>query len=173
MFEVSFENFRGFKTTGYIPVRPLTLLVGENSAGKTSFLAAVRYLLDLLAGEDAPSFNKDPFHLGTFQHIAHYRGGKAGRASSFILRLRALVSVPRTRLPDTNVDFEVRFNNAESQATINQITISANGESIVASLHPERVSITFYSKGRDRFPLEDNMAVPRVARTDFARYWPF
>ena len=36
------EDFRCFAGRNEVPIRPLTLLVGENSTGKTSFLAAAR-----------------------------------------------------------------------------------------------------------------------------------
>ena len=43
------EDFRCFSGRHEVPIRPLTLLVGENSTGKTSFLAAVRAAHDLQA----------------------------------------------------------------------------------------------------------------------------
>ena len=45
MYEISLRNFRGFHSVGFVPVRPLTILLGENSAGKSSFLAGLKYLL--------------------------------------------------------------------------------------------------------------------------------
>jgi hypothetical protein len=64
-------------------VLPVTFLVGENSAGKTTFLAAVRLLLEsfLRAGENP--FNRDPYYLGGFEQIAHYRGGSPGEQDHF------------------------------------------------------------------------------------------
>ena len=62
---------------------PLTLLVGENSTGKTSFMVAVRALLDLLYGHRVPDFKEEPYDLGSFDDIAHYRGGRGGRADTF------------------------------------------------------------------------------------------
>lgn len=39
---IALENFRCFKDTGRVALRPLNLHVGENSSGKTTFLAALR-----------------------------------------------------------------------------------------------------------------------------------
>ena len=38
MESVRLKNFRGFLDTGVVPIRPLTLLVGRNSSGKSSLL---------------------------------------------------------------------------------------------------------------------------------------
>ena len=78
------EDFRCFAGRHEVPIRPLTLLVGENSTGKTSFLAAVRAAHDLRAGA-APDFNEEPFHLGSYDQIANYRGGSSRRAKSFTI----------------------------------------------------------------------------------------
>jgi len=64
---------------------PLTLLVGENSTGKTSFLAMVRALSDITVnGRSVPDFKREPYDLGNFDDIAHFRGGNGGRAKEFM-----------------------------------------------------------------------------------------
>lgn len=40
-FEIGFEDFRGFRNQTYIPIRPITLLIGENGSGKSTFLASI------------------------------------------------------------------------------------------------------------------------------------
>ena len=50
MFSVSVKNFRCFAEPPPVEIRPITFLVGENSAGKTSFLAATRHSLRVLSG---------------------------------------------------------------------------------------------------------------------------
>ena len=50
---------------------PLTLLVGENSTGKTSFLAMIRALWDVAFVERVPDFREQPYDLGTFSEIIH------------------------------------------------------------------------------------------------------
>jgi hypothetical protein len=81
------QNFRCFVGYQEIPLRPLTLLVGENSSGKTSFLAASRiaeyWRSRYPIGGVPPNFNEEPFFLGTFDELASYRRGKAGRADTF------------------------------------------------------------------------------------------
>lgn len=86
-FFVRFGNFRGFDSTGNVDIRPITFLVGENSTGKTSFLAALRQVLEIFSRGQAISFNREPFFLGGFDQIAHYKGGRAGRAKAFSFTL--------------------------------------------------------------------------------------
>lgn len=77
------ENVRCFAEEVVAPLAPLTLLVGENSTGKSTFLAAVRIASQLARRNFAPDFNEEPFLLGAYEQIANYRRGPAGRARSF------------------------------------------------------------------------------------------
>ncbi len=78
------ENFRCFREKQDVPLKPLTLLVGENSTGKTSFLAMINALIDQKTQMiGIPNF-KEPYDLGSFDEIAHSRGGRGGQADYFI-----------------------------------------------------------------------------------------
>ena len=80
---VTLENFRCFRERQTARLAPLTLLVGENSAGKTSFLALIQALRRAAASFSAPDFKEEPYDLGSFDEIAHHRGGRGSRADSF------------------------------------------------------------------------------------------
>lgn len=81
------ENFRCFVAPREIPLAPLTFLVGGNSSGKTSFLAAVRLAWDAAASGKAPDFNKYPFELGSYYDIASLFEEEKGPANAFYLGL--------------------------------------------------------------------------------------
>ena len=83
MVEIRVKNFRCFHEEQAARMAPLTLLVGENGAGKTSFLALIRALWDTAYGNRKPDFKEAPFDLGSFDEIAHNRGGRTGRAATF------------------------------------------------------------------------------------------
>lgn len=83
MDSVTLENFRCFRERQTARLAPLTLLVGENSTGKTSFLALIRALATFAYEQRSPDFKAPPYDLGSFDEIAHYRGGRGGRAESF------------------------------------------------------------------------------------------
>jgi predicted ATPase len=97
MFKIQLTNFRCFAEPAPLELRPITFLVGENSAGKTTFLAATRMLLESFVRSPQNPFNKDPYYLGGFDQIAHYRGGMRGRAKSFALELM----IPASENPET------------------------------------------------------------------------
>jgi predicted ATPase len=80
--KVSLSNFRCFSNVANVRIRPLTILVGENSAGKTSFLAAVRFIFDLIQGGSA-SFNRSPFFMGAFEQLVYVKGDRGRRVKSF------------------------------------------------------------------------------------------
>lgn len=85
-----FKNVRCFAGRYEIPLLPLTFLVGDNSSGKSTFLALYRIAWDLAysRGYRRIDFNEPPFLLGGYDQIANYRGGRAGRAASFEVGLR-------------------------------------------------------------------------------------
>ena len=81
MNEVSLENFRCFRDPQTVRLAPLTLLVGDNSTGKTSFSALIRALWDLAFRERIPDFKEPPYDLGSFDEIVHW-GGREDRSVS-------------------------------------------------------------------------------------------
>ncbi len=79
------ENVRCFSGRHEIPIKPLTLLVGENSSGKTTVLATAAAALDSMRFPFGTRFNEPPFSLGSYDTIATYRGGRSGRSRSFMI----------------------------------------------------------------------------------------
>ena len=80
--EIRLRDFRCFGEPQTARLAPLTLLVGENSTGKTSFLAAVRAISDVAFRQREPDFREPPFDLGAFPEIVHTRGGKGKNAEA-------------------------------------------------------------------------------------------
>lgn len=72
--KIGVEKFRCFVSPQETRVAPLTFLVGENSTGKTSFLALVRALWDAAVLGRIPDFTESPYHLGTFNDIVSSNG---------------------------------------------------------------------------------------------------
>ena len=79
--EVQFKNFRCFRDTGRIPIRPITILVGEDSSGKTSFLAGLNHLFGLMESSYV-DLNKAPFESGSFKDIVFQRQGDSAHGNS-------------------------------------------------------------------------------------------
>ena len=83
MDRIKVKNFRCFREEQTARLAPLTLLMGENSTGKTSFMALIRALWDVFYQSRIPDFKEEPYDLGSFDEIAHHRGGRGGRAGAF------------------------------------------------------------------------------------------
>src|SRR5579872_7307568 len=81
--KLTFEGIRCFVTKQEAVLRPLTLLVGENSSGKSTFLALCRIACEFSAPKTSISFNVPPFLLGAYDQIASSRNGRGGQAKSF------------------------------------------------------------------------------------------
>ena len=96
MDQITLRNFRCFREKQITRLAPLTLLVGENSTGKTSFLALVRALWDIGYRQRIPDFKEEPYDLGSFDEIAHHRGARGGRADTFLAGFASRVG-PRQR----------------------------------------------------------------------------
>ncbi len=83
------EHVRSFAQGQTVPIRPLTLLVGENSSGKSTLLAVAAHVFDPTSSLSRPDLNRPPFNLGTFETVATFKGGKYGRDDTFTIGFSA------------------------------------------------------------------------------------
>lgn len=83
------EDVRCFQGVERGQIRPITLLIGENSTGKSTFLACYaavhRMLSSLFFYDFEADFNEEPFPMGSFRDIVRARLGRAGRINEFKL----------------------------------------------------------------------------------------
>ena len=101
MDSITVENFRCFQECQTAKLAPLTLLVGENSTGKTSFLALIRALWDVAYAEMVPNFREPPYDLGSFREIASFPSTQGADQNSFAAGFR-LASIGENRARDLN-----------------------------------------------------------------------
>ena len=84
MDRITLQNYRCFGSEEQSArLAPLTLLVGPNSTGKTSFLALIRALWDVAFREVVPNFREHPYDLGSWDGIVYDSGGRKSPAESF------------------------------------------------------------------------------------------
>lgn len=69
MRELSFSKYRCFHHEQHVHLAPLTILVGENSTGKTSLMALVRIIWFILKRRRTKEFDDSIFPLGGFTEI--------------------------------------------------------------------------------------------------------
>jgi len=86
--EVLLENVRSFCDIHWIPLRPLTVVVGENNSGKSTLLAVVSAVSQPFFPGSRPALDEPPFDLSSYDSIASYKGGRAGRAEYFSIGLK-------------------------------------------------------------------------------------
>ena len=106
---------------------PLTLLVGENSTGKTSFQAAIRALQDCAWRGGLPDFKREPYDLGGFDEIAHFRSGKGGHVDSFEAGFD-FTGRDKSNGSDFPVLLKIGFKEVENIPTVGKIRISDRNE---------------------------------------------
>jgi predicted ATPase len=163
------RNFRCFANVPPIDIRPITILVGENSTGKTSFLAGFRFINELFQRGTNPSFNKDPYSLGSFKEIAHFRGGRAGRAGELSFFLKVSVRAARfmrTRAATDDeersreVDIELTLSEVDVQPIASLVKITSGGYSVSIRFH-ERAEISYKTPNmRTARALSDEIRLP-------------
>ena len=83
MDSITVSDYRCFGGEQTARLAPVTLLVGENSTGKSSLLAMIRALWDAVYADRVPDFKEEPYDLGSFDEILHDTGGRGERAESF------------------------------------------------------------------------------------------
>jgi hypothetical protein len=144
------ENFRRFHKETRVDIAPLTILVGENSSGKSSFLAGLRYIIHSMSVDTEGSFNREPFFLGAYDQIAHYRGGRYRRSANFGLGLtltkdeietfvttrRIAASSPNfvgREQEVTDFDIKLRFSSDQSQPVLERAILENKYLSILLS----------------------------------------
>lgn len=89
MNEITLDNYRCLRERQSVRLAPLTLLVGDNSTGKTSFLALIRALWDAAFGDRMPDFKESPYDLGSFDEIVSSGSTEDDSVSTFNAGFRA------------------------------------------------------------------------------------
>ncbi len=108
MDRVTLQNYRCFREKQSARLAPLTFLVGENSTGKTSFLALLRALWQVAFQDRIPDFRQPPYDLGAFEDVLHYRGANNKRLDSFEVGFRYSASPINGAEMNYRVEFEAR-----------------------------------------------------------------
>ncbi len=109
MDRVTLQNYRCFREKQSARLAPLTFLVGENSTGKTSFLALLRALWQVAFQDRIPDFRQPPYDLGSFEDVVHYRGANNKRPDSFDVYFEC-ASPP---IYDVRVSYHVIFDDSD------------------------------------------------------------
>ncbi|TYQ14108.1 UNVERIFIED_ORG: putative AbiEii toxin of type IV toxin-antitoxin system [Zoogloea ramigera] len=95
---ISLKNFKGFSDEVRIELRPLTLLFGANSAGKSSVLQALHYVREILERQninaDRTLQGGEAIDLGGFQNLVN------GRDSQKQIEIAVAMELGTNSIPD-------------------------------------------------------------------------
>lgn len=126
---IEIENFKGIGERVRIPLKPITLLFGPNSSGKSTILHALHYAREVLEGRsadiDRTTAGGGFVDLGGFRNFVHKR--ELGRPITFKAELFShRVSLPSYIEPDfTSWDFDKYVGNAWVEFTVQWSALQA------------------------------------------------
>ena len=118
--ELILRDVRCFGGEQRVPLRPITLLVGENSTGKTTLLGCYAALHRTFASTYPiffSDFNEEPFAMGSFRDIVRSRRGPSGRINEFELGFG--FGAEQSGLPYS--DLSITFREIGSQPTVSSV----------------------------------------------------
>ena len=160
------ENIRGFSGKHHLEIRPITLVVGDNSSGKTTLLASL--FATLQPDFPVPStLNRAPFELGGFDTTATYRGGRSGRALTFSLGWEEEARGPGSVMRAT-------FSNHLGIPRINEVELSHGDFSLKSDLAMRHFDLSEKRAGSKRyykFALPEGLEPRTFALSDIARIY--
>ena len=145
MDSVTLKDFRCFRGEQTARMAPLTLLVGENSTGKTSFLAILRALWEVAVNELVPDFRRDPYDLGAFSEIVYNDSSRGEQPDAFEAGFR------HSSLEDFNeaVSFRFTFQDIDGVPFPVSRCVLANGTSLQVTVQPDdKVALRIDLEGR-------------------------
>ena len=145
MDSITLENFRCFRERQTARLAPLTLLVGENSTGKTSFMALIRALWDVGYGHQIPDFKATPYDLGSYDEIANHRNANGHPAEQFVVGFENAIQskIDNSRLP---YYFEATFEKWGTIPVPTKRLISGKGASIEEIKWSKTISLRYKTK---------------------------
>ena len=84
--EFTLENVRCFEGEQTLRIRPITLLIGENSTGKSTVLGCYNALVRSFSEHHPVNFDEEPYHMGASGDII--RRWKKGDGKEFMLGVK-------------------------------------------------------------------------------------
>ena len=148
---VILKNYRCFHEEQTARLAPLTLLVGENSTGKTSFLALLRALWDVAFREVAPDFREPPYDLGSFEDIVHDGSSRREANELFTAGFECRVA----QLTGRNIQFRYAFKERQAIPFPVLRRLTADHEWLEADLEESEKPVLRFGAGTrqwERYP---------------------
>lgn len=148
--EFLLQDVRCFHGVQKARLRPITLLVGENSTGKTTFLGCYRVLHRLLSESeftgDRLDFNQEPFSMGSFRDIVRSRRGRDGRIDEFRL---GFTMTPPSGVALPPYPLSITFSEQGSQAVVSSVHLQFRADAFLDIRRNDSDHMTLKIPGRE------------------------
>ena len=158
------ENVRCFAGEQRVPIRPITLLVGENSTGKTTFLGCFHTAINLAVPShknmtgNGVNFNTPPFSMGGFRDIARRQPGKESAVDEF--RAGFAVPAPNAGGPESLI---FSYGERDMEAVVAKVRFDfGDGEMLEIAREEPEVGIITGPDFRVQVPLPDNVQLTPI-----------
>lgn len=155
---IEISNFKGVGEKVSIPIRPITLLFGANSAGKSTILHTLQYAFEVLVNNnlnaDVVERGGNALNLGGFKNLVHNRDLSKSIRIAFDLDLSDAEDIPyffpqRTHnksealdgdlsqyIESAKIAFTIGWHQLDSAPQVTEYSVEVNGR-YAASLHHE------------------------------------
>jgi hypothetical protein len=155
--ELFIQDVRSFSGEHFAPIAPLTILVGENSSGKSTFLAMLRVAWAAVNGEGDIDFNEEPFTLGSFRNVL----GSLSKELQFSVGLIIPSKTPDNRRISESIKGPVSivftFVDYESQPRIDKWTLACDDYSLVYTRDEASHSFEIVVRQQIRYKLSQRL----------------
>ena len=162
---VEIENFKGIGRPMRVELRPVTLLFGNNSAGKSTVLQALCYAHEILSRGNvdahATGLGGDRIDLGGFRNFVHAHDTTRAVRLRIELNLEAWDDVPKPVLDSLVFDYgNATFEwgptdvTAEAASAWVELLVELRGERPVLSHYEVGVNEALVGRLREREPLD-------------------
>ena len=160
MHRIDLSNFCCFYSEQNARLAPLTLLVGENSTGKSSFLALIRIMWHLLKRRRMPNFNDPTFPLGGFDEIVSHNLNKGNQGKTFEANIYIKPTNTGSKL--SSICLEVEFSEYQSAPRPVEFRVFSakdNTRIIMKYIKNDTILVSIYTEHKEvsmLFPLVDD-----------------
>ena len=162
---VEIENFKGIGRPMCVELRPVTLLFGNNSAGKSTVLQALCYAHEILSRGNvdahATELGGDRIDLGGFRNFVHAHDATRAVRLRFELNLETWDDVPKPVLDslvfeygNATFEWDVTDLTGESASGWVELLVELRGERPVLSHYEVGVNEALVGRLREREPLD-------------------
>lgn len=149
MDSIRIRNLRSLTDTGDIQIKPLTILVGKNSSGKSTFLRffpLMKQTLSIKKNEPILWYSKENVDFGSFDESINKNSDEKTIGFDFKFKIPENQGYENSKrnvfYSNTTLDFKIDF----EQRSVNKISITLNNDDKIVFSKGKKYSLTINDK---------------------------